>query len=133
MSNSRTVARTKALQVLFAYEFHSDPNPNQVLGLVELSGEDFTYQLITEYLNYKGEVDQILTKQLEHWDLNRVNLVDRNILRLGVLELILKTADKAVIINEYIEIAKSWGTEKSGGFVNGILDSIPKDTFAENQ
>lgn len=124
MNNSRTVARTKALQVLFAYEFHSEPNPIQVEGLVELTAEDFTNQLISEYLVQKNKLDELIKKQLQNWDLNRINLVDRNILRLGVLELILKTADRAVVINEYIEIAKLWGTEKSGGFVNGVLDSI---------
>lgn len=123
-NNSRTVERTKALQILFAYEFHENPNPLQVTGLVELSGEELTNQLISEYVIRRIQIDELLIKQLKNWDLSRVNLVDRNILRLGVLELLLKTADKAVIINEYIDIAKLWGTEKSGGFVNGILDAI---------
>jgi N utilization substance protein B len=124
MTNSRTIGRTKALQVLFAYEFHELPDPSQVAGLVDLAGEEFTLQLISEFLTHRTNIDALLTTQLAHWDLARVNLVDRNILRLGVLELILKTADKAVIINEYIELAKIWGTEKSGGFVNGILDAV---------
>jgi N utilization substance protein B len=124
MNSSRTVERTKALQILFTYEFHPQPSLSAVTGLVEIAEEELTKQLIETYLLKQVEINQLLTNQLKNWDLNRVNLIDRNILRLGVVELMLKTADRAVIINEYIEIAKAWGTEKSGGFVNGILDSV---------
>lgn len=125
MNNSRSIGRTKALQVLYAYEFQQDKTQNvSIEGLVDLSNEEFSNYLIREYLKNQELIDNLIVRQLQNWELHRINLVDRNILRLGVLEMVLKTADKAVIINEYVEIAKAWGTEKSGGFINGLLDSI---------
>lgn len=121
---SRSIGRVKALQGLYAVEFQ-DPNQMPELGeIVDLKGELFSIELISKFLQHRLQVDGLITQVLTNWDLNRVNLVDRNILRLGVLELILKTADKAVVINEYVEIAKQYGTEKSSAFVNGVLDSV---------
>ena len=72
--------------------------------------------------------DQVISQFAEHWDLERMAVVDRNILRLAVYEL-LWTADvpPKVAINEAIEIAKKFGTKESSRFINGVLDRIHKE------
>jgi N utilization substance protein B len=124
MSSSRKISRIKALQILFAWEFSQPKNLHLIKEIVDLTNEEFTETLISEYLKNEQKIDILIVSKLKNWKLSRLNYIDKNILRLGCLELILKTADKAVILNEYINIAKEFGTENSGGFVNGILDSI---------
>ena len=74
------------------------------------------------------KIDQTISRFTEHWDLERMAVVDRNILRLAVYEL-LWTGDvpPKVAINEAIEIAKKFGTRESGRFINGILDRVHKE------
>jgi len=86
---------------------------------------DFVELLLEGTIKNKTEIDEIITKYVENWELTRLNIVDRNILRIGTFEL-LKTPDTPVnvIINEAIEIAKKYSTSDSGGFVNGVLDKI---------
>lgn len=127
MSSSRKISRIKALQILFAWEFSQPKNLHLIKEIVDLTNEEFTETLISEYLKNEQKIDILIVSKLKNWKLSRLNYIDKNILRLGCLELILKTADKAVILNEYINIAKEFGTENSGSFVNGILDSIDID------
>jgi len=94
------------------------------------------YEIIPEAISYaealvagvvekKGELDDLIRKFSQHWRLDRMSLVDRNILRLGAFELCYRPDIPArVVINEAIELAKRYGTDDSGAFVNGILDSI---------
>ncbi len=86
---------------------------------------DFVELLLEGTIKNKTEIDEIITKYVENWELTRLSIVDRNILRIGTFEL-LKTPDTPVnvIINEAIEIAKKYSTSDSGGFVNGVLDKI---------
>jgi len=74
---------------------------------------------------HRTEIDALITEQVEHWSPSRLALVDRNILRLAVYELLYREdTPPKVVINEAIEIAKTYGGEDSGGFVNGILDAV---------
>ena len=73
------------------------------------------------------EIDEIIRRQAEHWRLERMPAVDRNILRLAVFEFLYETdVPQLVILDEAIELAKQFGTEQSGRFVNGVLDGILK-------
>lgn len=73
------------------------------------------------------EIDDIIRRQAEHWRLERMPAVDRNILRLAVFEFLYETdVPQLVILDEAIELAKEFGTEQSGRFVNGVLDGILK-------
>ncbi len=73
------------------------------------------------------QIDQLIRQQAEHWRLERMPPVDRNILRLAVYEFLFETdVPKLVILDEAIELAKEFGTEQSGRFVNGVLDGILK-------
>ena len=88
----------------------------------------FTEQLVQGVLSHREEVDGWIKKFTANYEINRLAAVDRNILRVAIYEM-LHSLDVApvVIINEAIEIAKKFGTDKSGGFVNGILDSVKKE------
>lgn len=117
----------------------------QVLYQIDMTytktGEAFAsfctyYEIIPEAIPYaeglvagvvekKGELDDLIRKFSQNWRIDRMSLVDRNILRIGAFELCYRPDVPArVVINEAIELAKRYGTDDSGAFVNGILDSI---------
>lgn len=124
---SRTLSRVTAMQGLYALEFNSAKDLNCCYNFLELEQDPFALELINYFLHNSPKIDSLIRKNLTSWTLERVNYIDRNLIRLGICELMMGTVDRAVIINEYVEIAKVYGTEKSAAFVNGLLDSF-KDT-----
>ncbi len=89
--------------------------------------ESFLFVLIKGTLEHYSEFNHLIAKQSEHWKLERMAVVDRNILRLALFELTsLNDVPSSVSINEAVEIAKRYGTDESGAFINGILDQIWK-------
>jgi len=79
-------------------------------------------------LEHKADIDTIIQKFSEHWRLERMAVVDRNILRLAVFEFLHETeTPTTVVINEALEIARKFSTEESTQFINGILDAINKN------
>ena len=97
----------------------------------EVTGDvqTFATQLFEGTVGYLAEIDPVITSHAEHWNLKRMAVIDRNILRLGVFELL--HADRVppkVCINEAIELAKRFGDAESGKFINGILDAVHKKT-----
>ncbi len=92
---------------------------------VSASTRTFTEQLVTGVQTHIAEIDARIKKYAANYELHRIAAVDRNILRLAIYELLYCPDIAPVIaINEAIEIAKRFGAEKSGGFVNGILDRV---------
>ena len=86
---------------------------------------EFTSHLVDGVLTRKNDIDAILGRYVDNWDLRRLATVDRNILRLSTFEILTdKETPISVIINEAIEIAKLYSMEDSGKFVNGILDKV---------
>ena len=75
----------------------------------------------------QDKADQLIRQYSEHWELDRMAVVDRNLLRMAVHELLAGEVPPKVAINEAIEIAKKFGTEESSRFVNGVLDRIRKE------
>ena len=91
--------------------------------------QSFTRALIKKLLLHEKEVDELLKKISTNWPQDRMAVIDRNILRLGISELLFdSTTPPKVVINEAIEIAKKFGTDESPDFINGILDKIFKDS-----
>ena len=85
----------------------------------------FYYQLIQGILNAKPEIDDIIRRFSNNWRLSRMACVDRNVLRIAVFEMLYcGDIPFKVSINEAIDVVKKYGTEESGAFINGILDSI---------
>ncbi|MBX7231158.1 MAG: transcription antitermination factor NusB [Bdellovibrionales bacterium] len=135
MSTVRRQSRELALQVLFQLEFVKEQNLK--LALDNFRSAYFASELTWDYALFllqgveeqKETIDQQIKSHTEHWKLERLALVDRNILRIAVFEL--KKSDPevppAVVINEAIEIAKKYGNTDSGKFINGVLDQIKKN------
>jgi N utilization substance protein B len=83
--------------------------------------------LVEGTLRHRDEIDGLIREQAEHWRLERMPIVDRNVLRLAVYELLFEEeTPKVVIVDEAIELAKKFGGEDSGRFVNGLLDGLLK-------
>lgn len=90
--------------------------------------DQFCQGLIEGVARNVGEIDQLIESHSTHWKISRMALVDRNILRMAVFELLYcKDIPASVSINEAIEIGKKFGTDESGSFINGVLDHIAKD------
>lgn len=93
--------------------------------------KEFTTQIVQGTLKNLTQIDSILSKYAQNWQLKRMAVIDRNILRLGCFELLfLEDIPPKVSINEAVELAKKYGDVESSKFVNGILDKIHK---AENR
>lgn len=131
----RRRAREYALQFLFQSDFgdgkHRKNNLKQFLSEKENDPEvkNFASEIINGTISALDEIDSVIKKTAEHWVLERMAAVDRNILRFAVYELLYcNDIPSAVTINEAIEIAKKFSTSESAAFINGILDKIAKKT-----
>jgi len=127
---NRRKARELALQILYQIELTQQP-ANEVLLLFfsylypQKGLEDFTRRLVYGVKEHQQKIDQVLRQYSENWSLERISAVDRNILRIGIFELLFcPDIPPKVSINEAIELGKKFGTEKSAAFINGILDKI---------
>jgi len=135
MSN-RHLARTIALQTLFEWDLKGK-KPEMIDSIIsynfkefapEFDDHHFTENLVKGIVSDIEKVDEFITKYAPEWPLDQITNVDRNILRIGVYELLLdKNIPSKVAINESIELAKNFGGESSGRFVNGVLGSIFKE------
>ena len=89
---------------------------------------DFARLLVTRTVEHVEQIDAAIRRHAEHWRLDRMAIVDRNLLRLATQEFLFdKETPKTVVINEAIEIARRFSTQESPQFINGILDSIKKE------
>jgi len=126
---SRHQSRERALQILFQYDIHGKPG----LWLDEFwkplkdneESRAFAEQLVAGVLGQKKELDALIARYATNWKISRMQIVDRNILRLGAYELLwLDDVPARVTMNEAIELAKDFGDDEAAKFVNGILDKI---------
>ena len=130
----RRKAREYALQMLFQWDITHD-SIEQIVGTFfqnqpEESAAivDFARNLVTGTIEHVEEIDRLIQRHAEHWRLDRMAVVDRNLLRLATQEFLHDSGTpKTVIINEAIEIARRFSTQESPQFINGILDSIKKE------
>ena len=130
----RRKAREVALQFLYQLDLQgeNDPGPHAPeFWARHPLDEDlrlFAEEIVRGTKSAQTKIDDIIVRSTEHWDLDRMAVVDRNILRLAVYELGW-TADTPpkVVINEAIEIAKKFGTRESSRFINGILDRVHRE------
>jgi N utilization substance protein B len=94
-------------------------------------GEDapgeFTYQLVTGVVDHMSELDAVIGRYAEGWDVDRMPRVDRNVVRMALYELFFTDTPASVTIDEAVELAKSFSTEDSGKFVNGLLGRVYRD------
>jgi len=89
---------------------------------------DFTIELVKGVSEHLDEIDAMISRYAEGWDIRRMPLVDRNVLRMAVFELLyMKDVPAGATIDEAVELAKVFSTEDSGKFVNGVLGQISRD------
>jgi N utilization substance protein B len=143
MSN-RHLARTIAMQTLYEWDFNGRKQDLEgLVGLLEhnqrefapdFSDDGFSETLIRGVVGHQAEIDETITTYAPEWPLEQITIVDRNILRLGVYELKFSPdVPPKVAINEAIEVAKGFGGESSGKFVNGVLGAIFRDLQAQGK
>lgn len=130
---NRHLARTIALQSLFEWDFKGKHN-NQIDEIIKYNFEafapeyddhDFSEKLVKGVVDNIKEIDDYIVKYAPQWPIEQITNVDRNILRVGIFELVFDPNIPAkVAINEAIEIGKNFGGESSGNFINGVLGSI---------
>src|SRR3989338_7536756 len=135
---NRHLARSIVLQTLYEWDFRELPAKAAPALLKRdiaefapgLTDSEFLDELLENILSKREDLDRIIAKAAPDWPLEKISIVDRNVLRLGLYELLF--SDKAevpakVAINEAIELAKTFGGERSGKFVNGVLGSVYKE------
>ena len=130
----RRDAREAAVQFLYQMDTHHPAELETALAEFWKQNEakdnvrDFANDLLRGTLEKKTEIDAKITSLADNWDFNRLAVVDRNILRLALYEMLFRPEIPPVVsINEAIEIAKKFSTAESGKFVNGLLDRVKKD------
>ena len=134
MSN-RHLARTIALQTLFAWDFNGQKDNDIELLISDnfanfapnFDGGGFVKDLVAGVREYVAVIDKYIIKYATEWPLDQITTIDRNILRLGIYELLYTAVPPRVAINEAIEVAKSFGGDASGKFVNGVLGALYND------
>ena len=133
---SRHLSRSIVLQSLYEWDFYDKkPDLKNIVernikdfgpGLEEL---DFIWQLIDGIKEHLPELDKIIEKAAPEWPIAQISMIDRNVLRIGLLELLYsdkKEVPPKVAINESIELAKTFSGQTSGKFVNGVLGTVYK-------
>ena len=130
----RRRSREYALQILFQLELTGNKLSNEVLDeFWESIKEDdevkqFTYDIVSSTLANLETIDRVIQKAADHWAIERMAAIDRNILRAATNEILYRSdIPSSVAINEALEIAKKYSTEDSAPFINGILDRIAEE------
>ncbi|MBI4136004.1 MAG: transcription antitermination factor NusB [Candidatus Vogelbacteria bacterium] len=135
---NRHLSRSLAVQSLFEWDFNRLPPPsartilerNQREFAPGIEDGSFSRQLVDGVMSHQSEIDQIIAKGAPEWPLEKIAITDRNVLRLGLYELLFadrREVPARVAINEAIELAKTFGGESSGKFVNGVLGTVYKE------
>lgn len=125
----RNTSRKLAMQVLFQTEFQNSPALDTINHYLNRQSQfdetkTWTLSLIEGVLEHKNSLDDLIKKYAVDWEINRMNGVDRNLLRLAFYEMKYLQTPVAVILNEVIELAKKYSTDDSPKFINGILGNF---------
>jgi N utilization substance protein B len=130
----RRKSRELALQLLYQLDVQGEPSPEPYLDEfwarhpVDREVRGFVESLVRGTKQHQAKIDELIAQYAEHWDLERMAVVDRNILRQGIFELLWMTeTPPKVVINEALEVAKKFSTRESSRFINGMLDRVHKE------
>ena len=129
----RSRGREIALQALYQLDLCGEDQLDSIGEFLRQEESDrearaFAEKLLAGVHEHRGEIDKVIQGVAQNWDIARMAVIDRNVLRLGCYEMLHEPdVPTKVAINEAIELAKRYSTEQSGAFVNGILDRIRKD------
>jgi len=135
---NRHLSRSIVMQSLYEWDFKKR-NPDQLKQVVErnlkeygpgLENAEFVWKLIKGVIKYLPQIDKIIEKSAPEWPLEQITVIDRNVLRIGLYELLFSNRQEVppkVAINEAIELAKTFGGESSGKFINGVLGTVYRE------
>ncbi len=135
--SSRHLSRSIAMQSLYEWDFSGQKADLE--KIVErncnefgpgLKDKSFIWELVSGVIKHLKEIDEIISKSAPQWPLEKIAIIDRNILRIGVYELLFgdkEAVPPKVALNEAIELGKSFGGENSGRFINGVLGAIYRE------
>ena len=135
---NRHLSRSIVMQSLYEWDFKKR-NPAQLKQVVErnlreygpgLENAEFVWKLIKGVIKYLPQIDKIIEKSAPEWPLEQITIIDRNVLRIGLYELLFSNRQEVppkVAINEAIELAKTFGGESSGKFINGVLGTVYRE------
>jgi transcription antitermination protein NusB len=141
---SRHLSRSVAMQSLYEWDFHGKVD-GDLEKITEKNVEEFgkgleSYDFIWTLVNGVKEnidvIDKIIEKTAPEWPINQINILDRNVLRIGIFELLYENKDEVppkVAINESIELAKNFGGENSRKFINGVLGTVYREIAGEEE
>jgi len=132
---SRHLSRSIAMQSLYEWDFAgkkiSDLKKVVTKNIKEfgpgLEDEDFIWEIVNGVVSKISNIDKIIIKAAPEWPIDQITIIDRNVLRIGLYELLYgnkKDVPPKVAINEAIELAKTFGGESSGKFINGVLGTV---------
>jgi N utilization substance protein B len=134
---SRRRSRQRALQILFLWDVSKQPIQDAVAAYDEIvysdeekvrpQSDDFLEQLVMGTVERIADIDRLITQHAEHWRIERMPAVDRNLLRLAVHEMMAFDTPPAVVIDEALELARKYAGEESVQFVNGVLDAVHRE------
>jgi len=136
---NRHLSRSIVLQTLFEWDFSGAKEGSSIEEVVKrnlnefapgLEDDTFVFSLVKQVLAKSAVIDEIIKKAAPDWPIEKISVVDRNILRIGLTELLFSERSQVppkVAINEAIELAKTFGGENSGKFVNGVLGAVYKE------
>lgn len=137
---ARHRSRKRALQVLFEWDMRRESADRAISHYYEtLYSEEserqpkpdrFMEELVRGTVENVEGIDRRIENKAEHWRLERMAAVDRNILRLAIYELSAKAVPAAIIIDEALELARQFSGDESLSFINGVLDAVNRDAFA---
>jgi N utilization substance protein B len=138
-AKNRRKARELALQTLYALEVNDEQGEWRIVferiaegAFCAPENKLYARELVLKTRSALDSIDERITRHASNWELKRMAALDRNILRLAVCELLhFPDVPFKVVIDEAVELAKAYGTEESGRFVNGIIDSVRKEQSGE--
>ena len=144
MAIQRTKSRKLALKILYQNEFHKIPSEKQIdivvqsffeqVGLVSENEKKYCVQILKDLSQKKEVIDEKIKQYSQNWALERMALIDLNIMRIATLEMLYyPEIPNKVSINEALELSKIFGSEKSSSFINGILNKILENNTLDNQ
>lgn len=124
--SARAKARKAALDLLFAADLKGREADSAELELMEREHREYTDTLVSGVHEHKDRIDLLIHTYAEGWDKDRLPAVDRNILRLGIFEVLWGDMDDSVAISEAVSLAETLSTADSARFINGMLSKISK-------
>ena len=139
---ARHRSRKRALQILFEWDMRGEPVDQAIANYYntlyseenegQLKPDRFMEELVRGTVEKAPQIDAQIQAKAEHWRLERMPVVDRNILRLAIYELMQNAVPAPIIIDEALELARQFSGDESMSFINGLLDAIRRQALAAN-